>query len=177
MRKRISIAVMIVAAALLSISVTRHGGASNEPASADRELSLRTQVASVDELVPLTGDAASHSILQFKAAGHVLGFQPNRAYLVALDHALSVEFLGTPGVMPKAVGEAEPKSGNSGAPALGKVVYPDLWEGISLVYEPGEDGITESTYEVAAGADVSKIRLRYNVPVALQGDGSLRLQL
>ena len=56
------------------------------------------------------------------------------------------------------------------------MIYPDLWEGISLVYEGKEDGITESTYEVAAGADVSRIRLRYNVPLELQGDGSLKFK-
>jgi hypothetical protein len=174
MRGRIAIAVLGMAVALLSISVTGRSGASTEPAWAKGEQSLRTQDASLDETVALTGDAASHSILQFKAGGHLLGFQPNRAYLVALDHALSVEFLGTPGVMPQAVGDSGPKSGNSGASALGKVVYPGLWEGIRLVYAPDKDGIAESTYEVGPGADVSRIRLCYNVPVALQKDGSLR---
>ena len=41
-------------------------------------------------------------MLQFTAGGHVLGFQPTKAYLASLDHALSVEFLGTKGVMPEA---------------------------------------------------------------------------
>ena len=95
---------------------------------------------------------------------------------MGLDHALSVEFLGTSGVSPKATGESKAADQKSQLPALGKVIYPDLWEGISLVYEAKEDGIAESTYEIAAGMDVSRIRLRYNVPVELQGDGSLEFQ-
>ena len=35
------------------------------------------------------------------------------------------------------------------APALSKVVYEGLWEGISLIYEPREGGIVESTYHIA----------------------------
>jgi hypothetical protein len=50
--------------------------------------------------VPSGGDTATPSILQFKAGGHLLGFQPNQAYVVGMDHALRVEFLDTPGVMP-----------------------------------------------------------------------------
>ena len=110
MRKRISIAVMMVAAALLVFSVTRHGGATTELASPTMGQGLRTQAVSLDGTVPLAGDATSPSILQFKAGGHLLGFQPNRAYVVGMDHALSVEFLGTPGVMPRSLSE---KSGIS----------------------------------------------------------------
>ncbi len=95
---------------------------------------------------------------------------------MGLDHALSVEFLGTPGVMPRTDGQAKPADERGKIPALGKVLYADLWEGISLVYEAKEHGIAESTYEIATGADVSRIRLRYNVPVELQGDGSLKFK-
>jgi len=123
MRKRISIAVMMAAAVLLGFSVTRHGGASTEVVSPGMGQGLRTQVASLDGTVPIAGDATSPSILQFKAGGHLLGFQPNGAYVVGMDHALSVEFLGTLGVMPRAAGDGETKSDRSGAPALGRVVY------------------------------------------------------
>ncbi len=56
------------------------------------------------------------------------------------------------------------------------MVYRNLWEGIDLTYESAQEGIAESTYHVAPGADASRIRLRYNVPVELQGDGSLRFK-
>ena len=123
MGKRISIAVIMVAAALLVFSVARHGRATSELASTAMGQGLRTQVASLDGIVPIAGDATSPSILQFKAGGHLLGFQPNGAYVVGMDHALSVEFLGTLGVMPRATGDGETKSDRSGAPALGRVVY------------------------------------------------------
>jgi hypothetical protein len=175
-RKPISIAVMLVAVALLAFSVTSHSGASTEPMSTATGQGLRTQVPSVGGTVSQGGDATSPSILQFKAGGHLLGFQPNRAYVVGMDHALSVEFLGTPGVMPQAAGEVEQKSDRSAAPALGRVVYQNLWEGISLAYTTDQNGIAETIYEVAPGGDVSKIRWRTNVPVHLERDGSLRLQ-
>jgi hypothetical protein len=136
---------------------------------------VATPVTSVNDLVPLSGPEAAGNMLQFKAGGHVLGFQPNKAYLAALDHALSVEFLGTPGVMPTADAAAPVEGARTGAPALSTVVYRNLWDDITLTYAATKDGITESTYQVAPGADVAKIRLRYNVPVELQGDGSLKL--
>jgi len=138
--------------------------------SADR------QVTPANEVVPLGGSGAAGNMLQFKAGGHVLGFQPNKAYLAGLDHALSIEFLGTPGVMPTAA-STESASGNMiKAPAMSTVRYQNLWNGISLTYESTKDGITESTYHVAPGGDVSKIRLRYNVPVESQKDGSLKFK-
>ena len=134
------------------------------------------QLASANEVVPLSGSGAAGNMLQFKAGGHVLGFQPNKAYLAGLDHVLSVEFLGTPGVMPTTASTA-PATGNmSKAPALSTVRYQNLWDDISLTYESTKDGITESTYHVAPGGDVSKIRLRYNVPVESQADGSLKFK-
>ena len=134
------------------------------------------QVASRGEAVALSGSGAGSSMLQFKAGGHLLGFQPKKVYFASLDHALSVEFLGTPGVMPKAAAEGRETGNKSKAPTLSKVVYEGLWEGISLMYEPREGGIVESTYHIGPGADVSKIRLRYNVPVEVQRDGSLKFK-
>ena len=134
------------------------------------------RVASRGEAVVLSGSGEGSSMLQFKAGGHLLGFQPNKVYFASLDHALSVEFLGTAGVMPSGGGEGREMGNKSNAPILGKVVYQDLWEGISLMYEPKVGGIVESTYQIGAGAEVSKIRLRYNVAVEVQRDGSLRFK-
>jgi hypothetical protein len=133
-------------------------------------------IASTNEVVPLIGAGVAGNMLQFKAGGHVLGFRPNKAYLAGLDHVLSVEFLETPGVMPTAASTA-PATGNMiKVPALSTVRYQNLWDNISLTYESTKDGITESTYHVAPGGDVSKIRLRYNVPVESQVDGSLKFK-
>jgi hypothetical protein len=111
-------------------------------------------------------------MLQLKAGGHLLGFQPKKVYFASLDHALSVEFLGTPGVMPKTAAEGKETGNKLKTPTLSKVVYEELWEGISLTYEARPGGIAESTYHIGSWADVSKIRLRYNVPVEVQRDGS-----
>jgi len=133
-------------------------------------------VASTNDIVPLNGPVAADNMLQFKAGGHILGFQPNKAYLAGLDHVLSVEFLGTPGVMPTAASTASATGNMSKAPAFSTVRYQNLWDDISLTYESTKDGITESTYRVAPGGNVSKIRLRYNVPVESQMDGSLKFK-
>jgi hypothetical protein len=120
--------------------------------------------------------AAGDGMLQFRASGHIIGFAPGKAYLAALDHALSVEFLGGRGVMPKGNGDLQAKDSSSGAQSLGKVFYENLWDGISLTYEATKDGITESTYHLAPCADVAKIRLKYNSPVEMQKDGSLEFR-
>jgi len=140
------------------------------------------------DVVRLNAAGEGSNMLQFKAGGDIMGFQPNKVYLASTSHALSVEFLGTTGVMP-AVESANPTlstlnpesfqesrsmEGLKGAPPLGKVTYQNLWEGISVTYEPAKGGIAESTYHIAPGADVSRIQLSYNVPVLEQGDGSLR---
>jgi hypothetical protein len=115
------------------------------------------------------------SLMQFTAGRHVLGFMPNKVYLASLDHALSVEFLGTKGVIPKSDRHRPANKHNQALP-LGKVTYDNLWKGISLSYEPSKNGITESTYHISPNADVSKIRLQYNVPVELQKDGKLNIK-
>jgi hypothetical protein len=113
-----------------------------------------------------------NNLLQFKAGDHVLGFAPDKAYLASMDHALTVQFVGTEGVVPKA--DANAAGASAKVPPLGKLIYRDLWDGISLTYVATKDGITESTYHIAPGMDVSRIRLRYNVPCTIQKDGSLR---
>ncbi|MGO9952971.1 MAG: SBBP repeat-containing protein [Dissulfurispiraceae bacterium] len=117
-----------------------------------------------------------NNLIQFKAGNHVLGFASSKVYLASLDHALTLEFIGTEGVMPEADGDLLATSAGTEAQALKKVFYQNLWEGISLSYNATREGITESTYHVAAGADVSKIKLKYNVPVELQKNGSIKFR-
>ena len=108
--------------------------------------------------------------LQYQAGGHILAFQVGRAYLASLEHALAIEFVDSSAVMPTAEGS----QGESGqAATLPTVTYRELWPGVTLTYDAVADGIAKSTYHVAAGADASQIRLRYNLPVSVQEDGSL----
>jgi len=122
--------------------------------------------------------AAPAPLLQFTAGGHVIGFAPTQVVLASLDHALRVEFVGAAGVTPVAVGADAPSSSDGltmgRAQPLGVVTYPNVWRGVSIEYRASEGSIVKSTYTVAPGADVAQIRLRYNVPVELQSDGSLQ---
>ena len=97
------------------------------------------------------------------------GFLPARAYLLAGGHALTIEFLGTPGVMPRIQARPDNVAGTTG-----KVFYEDLWPGVSLTFSLNPKANCEATYTLAPGADAARIRLRYNVPVRLQNDGTLK---
>jgi len=128
---------------------------------------------------PVASVALAPPLMQFTAGGHVVGFAPTQVILASLDHALRVEFVGTAGVTPVASGADAPSSSDGlamrQAQPFGSVTYPELWRGISVEYRAAEGNILKSTYHVAPGADAAQIRLRYNVPVAAQGDGSLQL--
>ena len=176
MRKGHCLSVLLIAVFLMTFVPSTQAGPLEPFASAGAGMHPSARVASRGEAVALSGSGAGSSMLQFKAGGHVLGFQPKKVYFASLDHALSVEFLGTPGVMPTTAGKGQETGNKSKAPSLSKVVYEDLWEGISLMYEAKEGGIAESAYHIASGADVSRIRLRYNVPVEVQRDGSLKFK-
>src|SRR3990172_9479649 len=117
-----------------------------------------------------------NTLLQFTTGGHILGFKPDRAYFASLDHAIIEEFVGTKGVMPAGEAGKGDTEGMKGAPPLGKVVYKDLWQGITLKYEAVHSGIAESTFALEPETDVKKIKLRYNVSVDIQNDGSLRFR-
>jgi len=113
-----------------------------------------------------------HGLLQRTAAGHVLGFQPDSLAVVGGNHAYRVEFAGASPVAPVADASASAPGESEG---LGRVSYPGLWPGITLFYDRTGDGIVRSTYLLEPGADAEHIRLRYNGPVHLEPDGSLRI--
>jgi hypothetical protein len=115
---------------------------------------------------------AGGALLQVRLGERLLAFGTDRAFLAARDHTLTVEFRGTPGAMPRLL---DPVKNTAGA-ANTKVLYEDLWPGISLTYETNSKGITESTYTLASGADVANIRLHYNVPVSLEENGTLKFK-
>ncbi len=176
MRKANSLLPLWLALLSLVLVVPKLAGALGPITSGGSGLDQAVRGVSAGGIVPISSTGNTGNMLQFEAGGHVLGFQANKVFLAGLDHALSVEFLGTHGVMPTPVATG-PDAGNTGkAPPLSTVVYRNLWEGIDLTYGSTEWGIAESTYHVSPGADPSKIQIRYNVPVELQGDGSLRVR-
>jgi hypothetical protein len=128
-----------------------------------------------------------NDLLQFKAGSHVMGFKPDKAYLVNTAGFLSVEFLGAHTIVPQAVAAdntnrhqddiALTPDREDTLANLQRVEYQDLWDGITLRYEAVQTGIAESTYFIQPGADVTDIRLRYNADTELQEDGSLKIKL
>ena len=125
-----------------------------------------------------TSVTSAKPLLQFKANGHIIGFQPGKVYLVQTDHALTVQFVDASNAVPRVKSSEVVSPGDKhpgkGLANLGRVEYPNLWAGITVRYEGNTSGITESTYIIEPGADVAGIKLHYNTQVALQKDGGLR---
>jgi hypothetical protein len=100
-------------------------------------------------------------------------------FIASADHALKIGFIGARLVSP-ANEEKSMDAGDrrQGAPPLGRVFYDNLWDGVTLVYERHESGVVKSTYFIRpAGTDavspVGRIRLRYDLPVAVDEGGGL----
>ena len=139
-------------------------------------LSVLIRAGAVAQAAP--AEPIMNQLLQFTSGGHVIGFAPTQVYLAALDHALRIEFAGAAGVTPVAA-RADANSTRQAQPLgqskpLGVVTYRELWRGIDVEYRAAAGSIAKSTYTVAPGANPMQIRLRYNVPVTLQSDGSLQ---
>jgi hypothetical protein len=113
------------------------------------------------------GSAKAENLLQFASGGHALGFSADGVYAAAGDHALHVAFAGANAVQPQA------DSPGSQEESLGRVVYANLWDGITLAYASDGGSIYTSTFRLAPGADPSAIRLSYNVTPVVNSDGSL----
>jgi len=109
-------------------------------------------------------------MLQFTSSGHVLGFKNNSVYVAAGSHLLRESFAGTDGTVPQA--EQQTRI-NGKAHILEEVVYPNLWNGITLIYDRPPGGILRSTYKVEMGADPKQIALQYNVPIHVSTAGNL----
>jgi hypothetical protein len=111
---------------------------------------------------------SSPAAVRFVSDGHALGFGARGYYAAAGTHALRVDFMGANDVAPVARGAAS---------SSGRVTYAELWDGITLAYDTPAGGILRSTYELRPGADVARIRLRYNVPLGLTNGGELAAAL
>jgi hypothetical protein len=119
---------------------------------------------------PLSADPAD--LLQFTSGGHVLGFTDQGMYAATGTHALHMDFADANRVPPQS---SSPAGGGGQAAALGRVEYPDLWDGINLAYTASSGGIYTTTFTLAPGADPADIRLEYNAPPELNEDGTLTI--
>jgi len=70
-----------------------------------------------------------------------------------------------------------PGSWRTGLPSFGRVVYPDLWPGIDLVYRSSVDHL-KYEFVVKPGADPSRIRLQYRgaTDLGVTPAGALRVE-
>jgi len=116
-------------------------------------------------------------VLRFTREGFVLGFArdggqggPDAA------PALRVDFVDGRGTPPVTERDAAPGGGGDGALPSGRVLYPDVWDGVTVIYERSPGSIMKSTYRIAphdAPGAVDRIRLRYSRPVRLAANGEL----
>ena len=116
--------------------------------------------------------AEAPSLLQFRSGGHALGFANDGMYAATGSYALHVNFVNANRVQPQAPNAAASTAGSI-AP-LSSVTYLDLWPGISLEYTAA-GGVYTTTYRLAPGADTNDIQLRYNAPLSLNEDGTLKI--
>lgn len=89
---------------------------------------------------------------------------------------LTIEFLNSDNAAPEADNPVSYESSAGAAPALGRVSYLNLWDGVTLVYEAGGESLVKSTYYVDAtreGVQVDRIRMGYNRPVQIDEKGNL----
>jgi hypothetical protein len=122
--------------------------------------------SAVEPAAYTTDSPAQEPALEFTSAGHALRFDEKSFIIAPAQHMLRVEFVGANRVEPLA-------DGHAGAASFERVTYSTLWDGITLVYESSNDTIAKSTYYLDDGSRVDAIRLRYNRPVSLDGDGNL----
>jgi hypothetical protein len=121
---------------------------------------------------------APKDILQFTSGGHVLGFAKTGVYMASGSHALRVEFVNSHSISP--ISPAAPNAPDNAndakkATPLSNVTYPHLWDGVTLTYDAPGGAVVRSTYRLEPYANAENIRLRYNAPVSVQNDGSLRI--
>src|SRR6266568_1209376 len=113
--------------------------------------------------------------IQFTSGGHVLGFAAGGVYVASGSHALRIEFVNSHSISPVSAPAPGKASSNEKATPLSQVTYPNLWNGVTLTYDAPRGAIARSTYRLDPYANADNIRLRYNTPIAVQGDGALRI--
>uniref|UniRef100_A0A7C4MN41 Uncharacterized protein n=1 Tax=Desulfatirhabdium butyrativorans TaxID=340467 RepID=A0A7C4MN41_9BACT len=114
------------------------------------------------------------TLLQYKAGKHVLGFSSEKMYVVGMGYALIEEFVGARAVVPESLGVGGDTSGKEGAADFRGVQYRDLWKAITVKYDPARDGLFESVYIINPGGEPKDIKLKYNTPVQVEQDGTLK---
>ena len=115
------------------------------------------------------------ALQRFTSRGHVLGFDSAGYFASNGTYALRVRFEGASGGSGSVVGNATDtevsRSTAREVPEFQGIAYTDVWPGIDVEYDAPKGGIARSTWTVAPGVSPGAIRLRYNRPVVVSGDG------
>ncbi len=122
-------------------------------------------------------EATNNDLLQFSSQNHILGFQSDGVYVASARHALKTTFLRANNVTPVSDSNADVDASGK-VPALGKVTYKNIWNGIDAVYEAEKNSLMKSTYFVditKKGVTANSIHLRYNRPVKIDANGDLQI--
>lgn len=130
------------------------------------------------------GQAPSEVVFMAKASGLNAYFLRGEVRLALADTSVRVRFEGAdPRHDPQGMGPLPGRANflvgtedrwHLGVPLYGTVVYPGLYPGIDMVYG-GNGRELKSEFVVAAGADPSRIRLRYSTAGTLRIDTQGRL--
>ena len=99
---------------------------------------LRTDESSIKKISSIQ---KASEMLQYVSGGHVLGFKAGGIVIASSDHALRVEFVGAEFVLPEEERGEETKETLQDITQLNKLIYEDLWQGVTLVYEKHNSGI------------------------------------
>ncbi len=119
----------------------------------------------------------ANDLLQFTSQNHILGFRSDGVYVASSRHALTTKFLEANTVTPLSDINADVDASGK-LPALSKVTYKNIWNGITAVYEGEKDSLMKSTYVVditKKGVTPNSIRLRYNRPIQIDSNGDLQI--
>ncbi|MBN1290882.1 MAG: choice-of-anchor D domain-containing protein [Candidatus Latescibacteria bacterium] len=122
-------------------------------------------------------------LIQSVVGNCVLGFQTDGIYIADFKHTLKISFVGAHLVKPvNIVSPVVTSFTTINATCPETVTYRNLWDGVTLFYERTEDGSLKSTYYITPTVNFAdegvesfarNIRLRYNVPVSMDGSGNL----
>lgn len=118
-------------------------------------------------------------LLQFKVKGFDIGFHDGGYYFLGSDYCLKVEFVSSNRVRPVPINSAEKDRGGE-ENTLETVVYSQVWNGVDLELQSVLLQRLKSTFRIEGGKlpwVISRIRLRTNADLCLDGRGNLIVAL
>ena len=132
--------------------------------------------------VPNQGQSDPAVHFEVYGAGNKLTFAPQAITLQVQEQAVQVNFIDANLAPIITAGEALPGIVNdfrgtqasnwlTNIPTYANIHYQELYPGINLRYE-GKDGLLESTFSIAPGADPARIRWQYTGATAIEVDNA-----